>query len=151
MRTKENLSNAAAVEDLPVVSSSPVSAAAVDEAPVSTAVVDEDPVSTAAVVRVSSVPVADNAVAQSAEVSACSDDGLDDIINLTHQQTGGQTVSESVMKAKLKTKFDPFDWSSTFSLREAEIKKCWPSVSLRAHWPFLFKPEGVTLLILIKK
>ena len=86
------------------------------------------------------------------EDSDSSDDNLaSELINLTKEQTGGMVVSEAVMKAKLRTKFDEFEWASTFQLRQTEISKPWPTVSLKAHWPFLFRLEGVFFIKIFTK
>ena len=82
-----------------------------------------------------------------AESSSSSDSELIlSVLQETKEETGGFFVNEIVLKAKLKYKFDPDDWASTHKLRLSDVAKEWPMISLKSHWPFLFKPEGVISL-----
>ena len=72
--------------------------------------------------------------------SSTSGDEIEAALNESRQQT---LDSDVVMKARLKHRFDSLDWGKTFKLRQTEIKSGWPTLSLKSHWPYLFKREWV--------
>lgn len=47
------------------------------------------------------------------------------------------------MKVMLKQKFDAIYWAETFEMRQLDISKKLPTISLRSQWPFLYSEQGV--------